>query len=69
MILLILLLILPLLTLTLTHVYLLPDQMILLVLLLFFPIRDSHSNSFVSTVWRNDFTSLTVNIPHSWLSL
>jgi hypothetical protein len=38
------------LTLTLTQVYLLPDQMILLVLLLIFPTLDSPSNSFVSTV-------------------
>jgi hypothetical protein len=69
MILLVLLLISPLLTLTLTHVYLLPDQMILLVWLLIFPTLDFHSNSFVSTVWPNNFTSLTVNLPHSWLSL
>ena len=34
----------------LTHVYLLPDQMILLVLLLIIPTLYSHSNSFVSTV-------------------
>jgi hypothetical protein len=26
------------------------------------------SNSFVSTTWPNDFTSLTVNLPHSWRS-
>jgi hypothetical protein len=37
------------LTLTLTHVYLLPDQMIVLVLVLIFPTVDSHSNSCVST--------------------
>ena len=69
MIVLVLLLISPLLTLTLTHVYLLPAQMILLVLLLTFPTLDTHSNSFVSTAWPNDFISLTVNLPHSWLSL
>ena len=69
MILLVLLLIFPLLTLTLTHVYLLPDQMILLVLQLIFPTFDSHSNSCVSTAWPNDFTSVTVNLPLSWLSL
>ena len=57
------------------------DLMILLVLLLIFPTLDSHSNSFVSTAWpnefasltvhaiANDFTSRTVNLLHSWLSL
>ena len=54
---------------TLTHVYLLPDQMMLLVLLLIFPTHDSHSNSFVSTLWPTDFTSLTVNLPDLWLPL
>jgi hypothetical protein len=29
------------------------------------PTLDSHSNSFVSTTGPNDFTSLTVNHPHS----
>jgi hypothetical protein len=43
--------------------------MILLDLLLISPTFDAHSNSFVSTAWPNDFTSLTVNLPHSWLSL
>jgi hypothetical protein len=43
--------------------------MILLVVLLIFPTLDSHSNSFVSTAWPNDFTTVTVNFPHSWLSL
>jgi hypothetical protein len=51
--------------LTLTHLYLLPDLMNLLVLLLIIPTLDSHSNSFVSTTEPNDFTSLTVNLPHS----
>ena len=69
MILLVLLLIFPILSLTLTHVYLLSDQMILLVLLLISPTLDSHSNSFVSTAWPNDLASLTVNLPHFWLSL
>jgi hypothetical protein len=54
---------------TLTHFYLLPDQMILLVLLLFFQTLDSHSNSFISIAWPNDFTSLTVILPHTWLTL
>jgi hypothetical protein len=52
--------------------------MIVLVLLLIFPILDTHSYSFVSTTWPNNFTSLTVyarpndvtgrtiNLPHSW---
>jgi hypothetical protein len=57
------------LTLTLAHLYLLPDQMILLVLLLFFQTLDSHSNSFISIAWPNDFTSLTVILPHTWLTL
>jgi hypothetical protein len=39
--------------------------MILLVLLLIIPNLDSHSSSFVSTTGPNDFTSLTVNHPHS----
>ena len=56
-------------TLTLAHLYLLPDQMILLVLLLFFQTLDSHSNSFISIVWPNDFTSITVILPHTWLTL
>jgi hypothetical protein len=43
--------------------------MIFLVLLLLIPTFDSHYNSFVSTAWPNDITSLTVNLPHSWLSL
>jgi hypothetical protein len=38
-----------LLTLTLTHLYLVPDLITLLVVLLIFPTLDSHSNSFVST--------------------
>jgi hypothetical protein len=50
-------------TLTLTHLYLLPDLMILLVLLLIILTLDTHSNSFVSTTGPNDFTSLTVNHP------
>jgi hypothetical protein len=58
-----------LLTLTLAHLYLMPDLMILLVLLLIFPTLDSLSNSFAPTAWPNDFSSLTVNLPHSWLSL
>jgi hypothetical protein len=53
----------------LTHMHLLPDQMISLVLLLIFPTFYSYSNSFVSIAWLNYFTSLTVNLPHSWLSL
>jgi biotin-(acetyl-CoA carboxylase) ligase len=36
--------------------------MMLLVLLLIFPTLDSHSNSFVSIAWPNDFTSLTFNV-------
>jgi hypothetical protein len=40
--------------------------MILLVLLLIFPTLDSHFKSFVSIAWPNDFTSLTVNLPHAW---
>jgi hypothetical protein len=52
-------------SLTLTHLYLLPDLMILLVLLLIIPTLDSHSNSCVSTTGPNDCTSLTVNLPHS----
>jgi hypothetical protein len=40
--------------------------MILLVLLLIFPALDSHSHSFVSTPWPNDFTGLIVNLLHSW---
>jgi hypothetical protein len=32
-----------------THLYLLPDLIILPVLLLIFPTLDAHSNSFVST--------------------
>jgi hypothetical protein len=47
------------------HLDLPPDQMISLVLLLIFPTLDTHSNSFVFTTWPNDFTSLTVNLPHS----
>jgi hypothetical protein len=65
MILLVLLLIYQLLTLTLTHVYLLRDQMILLVLLLIFPTLDSHSTSIVSNACPNNFTNLTFNLPHS----
>jgi hypothetical protein len=41
----------------------------LLVLLLIFSTLDSHSNSFLSIARPNDFTSLTVNLPHTWLSL
>jgi hypothetical protein len=52
-------------TLTLTHLYLLSDLLILLVLLLIIPTLDSHSNSFVSITGPNDYTSLTVNLPHS----
>jgi hypothetical protein len=36
--------------------------MIFLVLLLIFPTLDAHSNSFVSTAWPNEFTSITVNL-------
>jgi hypothetical protein len=36
----------------------------LLVLLLIFPTLDAHSNSFVSTAWLNEFTSITVNLPN-----
>jgi hypothetical protein len=43
--------------------------MILLALLLIIPTLDSHSNSFVSTTGPNDFTSLTVNHPHSSVRL
>jgi hypothetical protein len=39
----------PLMPITLTHVYLLPDLMTLLVLLLIFLKLDTHSNSFVFT--------------------
>jgi hypothetical protein len=63
MILLVLLLILPTLD---SH----PNSFVsFLVLLLIFPTIESDSNSFVSTAWPNDFTSLTVNLHHSWLSL
>jgi hypothetical protein len=36
-------------------------RLTVLVLLFIFPTLDSHSYSFVSTAWPNDFSSLTVN--------
>jgi hypothetical protein len=42
--------------------------MIVLMLLLIIPTFDSHFNSFVYIVWPNYFTSLTVNLPHTWLN-
>jgi hypothetical protein len=53
------------LTLTVTLLYILPDQIISLVLLLIFPTLDSHSNPFVYICESQEWGRLTVRLEKS----